>query len=104
MLSRENYLFGYTRSKPSQGSVPDGPALASDFGFCFQCQASSSLVLRRPVETTRVTGHLEYQDSPTDIISVLFDYAESGLPLVAAIVTAIHSRPSQALRPSLFSR
>src|SRR5271156_161126 len=42
MLSRENHLFGSTRSKPSQGSVPVGPVLASDSSFCFQCQVGSS--------------------------------------------------------------
>jgi hypothetical protein len=26
----------------------------SDFSFCFQCQAGSSLVLRRPIEITRL--------------------------------------------------
>jgi hypothetical protein len=52
MLARENHLFGCPRSKPSQSSVPTGLALASDFGFCFQCQAGSSLVLRRPIEIT----------------------------------------------------
>ncbi len=26
--------------------------LASDFGFCFQCKAGSSLVVRRSIETT----------------------------------------------------
>jgi hypothetical protein len=60
MLARENYLFGCTRSKPSQSSVPAGLTLASDFAFCFQCQAGSSLVLRRPIETTRVTGHVVF--------------------------------------------
>src|SRR5271156_3293411 len=59
MLARENHLFGCTRSKPSQGSVPAGLTLASDFGFCFQCQAGSSLVLRRPIETTQLTRHVE---------------------------------------------
>jgi hypothetical protein len=37
---------GCTRSKPSQGSVPAGLTLASDFSFCFQCKVGSSLVLR----------------------------------------------------------
>src|SRR5450631_3821131 len=54
MLPQENYLFGCTRSKSSQGSVPAGLALASDFSFCFQCKVGSSLVLRRPIETTRL--------------------------------------------------
>jgi hypothetical protein len=49
-------MFGCTRSILSQSSVPAGPALASDSGFCFQCQAGSSLVLRRPIEITRQTG------------------------------------------------
>jgi DNA-binding winged helix-turn-helix (wHTH) protein/tetratricopeptide (TPR) repeat protein len=52
MLALENHLFGCTRSKPSQCSVPASLTLASDFGFCFQCQALSSLVLRRPIEIT----------------------------------------------------
>jgi len=57
MLPREIYLFGFTTTKPSQGSVPAGVTLASDFGFCFQFQKGSSLVLRRPIEITAVTGH-----------------------------------------------
>src|ERR1700722_6959089 len=52
MLPRVTHLFGCTRSKPSQGSVPVGLALASDFGFCFLCKVGSSLVLRRPIEIT----------------------------------------------------
>ena len=58
MLAREKHLFGCTRSKPSHSSVPAGLILAGEFGICFQCQAGSSLVLRRPIEITRVTGHL----------------------------------------------
>jgi hypothetical protein len=54
MLGQENHLFGGARSKPSQSSVPDGPTLASDFGLSFQRQAASSLVLRPPIEITRV--------------------------------------------------
>jgi hypothetical protein len=57
MLARENHLFGCTRSKPSQGSVPAGLTLMSDFSFCFQCQADSSLVLRRPIEITAFIRH-----------------------------------------------
>jgi hypothetical protein len=53
MLPRENHLLGGTRPKVSQGSVPAGLTLASGFDFCFQCQGDSSLVLRRPIETTR---------------------------------------------------
>ncbi len=41
-----------TRSKPSQGSVPADLTLASDFSFCLQHRVASSLVLRRPIETT----------------------------------------------------
>jgi hypothetical protein len=52
MLQRENHLFGCTRPKTNQDSFPAGLAVASDFGFCFQCQAGSSLVLRRPSEIT----------------------------------------------------
>jgi hypothetical protein len=53
-------MFGCTQSTPSQSSVPAGLTLASDSGFCFQCQAGSSLVLRRPIEITRVTGQAAY--------------------------------------------
>jgi hypothetical protein len=52
MLPRKNCLFGCTRSKPSQGSVPAGLARASDFGSCLQYKVASSLVLLRPIETT----------------------------------------------------
>jgi len=57
MLPRENHLFGCTRSKLSQDSVPVGLALASEFSFCLQCQVGSSLVLHRPIESTRVIGN-----------------------------------------------
>jgi len=60
MLARENHPFGCARLKPSQASVPVGLTLASDFSFCFQCQAGFNLVLRRPIEPTRVTGHVPY--------------------------------------------
>ena len=59
MLPRENHLFGCARRKPSHGSVPVGLALASDFSFCFQCKVGSSLVLRRPIEITAVTGQVK---------------------------------------------
>jgi len=59
MLARENHLFGCTRSKPSQGSVPAGLTLASDFSFCFQCQAGPSLVLHRPIEITAFIVQVE---------------------------------------------
>ena len=59
MLPLENHLFGFTRSKPSQGSVPAGLIPASDFSFCFQYQVGSSLVLRRPIEITAVIGHVD---------------------------------------------
>jgi hypothetical protein len=35
LLPRENYAFGCIRSKRSQGSVPAGQTLVSDFGFFF---------------------------------------------------------------------
>jgi hypothetical protein len=54
MVARENHLFGSARSKPSQSGVPGGLTLAGDFSLCFQCQAGSSLVLRRPIEITRL--------------------------------------------------
>jgi hypothetical protein len=60
MLARESPLFGCTRPKPSQGSVPVGLTLASDFGFCFQCKVGSSLVLRRPIETTSLIGKVKF--------------------------------------------
>ena len=56
LLPRKNQLFSRARSKPSQGSVPAGLTLASNFSFCFQCQVDSSVVLRRPIESTGVTG------------------------------------------------
>jgi hypothetical protein len=62
VLGQENRRFGGARSQPSQSSVPDGPTLASEFGFSLQCQAGSSSVLRRPIEITRVTGHSELAD------------------------------------------
>src|SRR5271156_3958353 len=55
MLPREYRLFGCTRPKPRQGSVPAGLTLASDSGLCFQCKGGSSLVLRRPIEITALT-------------------------------------------------
>jgi len=58
MLPRRTYLFGRTRSKPSQGSVPTDLTLASDFSLCFHCKLDSNGVLRPPIETTRVAGHL----------------------------------------------
>jgi hypothetical protein len=58
-LARESHLFGCARLKPRQGSVPARLTLASYFSFCFQCQAGSSLVLRRPIETTVLIRHLQ---------------------------------------------
>src|SRR5271156_3287719 len=57
MLPRDCHLIGCLRPEPSQGCVPAGLTLAVDFGFCFQCQVGSSLVLRRPIEITRLIGH-----------------------------------------------
>ena len=56
MLPQENHTFCCTLPKSNQGSVSAGLTLASDFSFCFQCQAGSGLLLRRPIEITRVTG------------------------------------------------
>jgi hypothetical protein len=56
MLARENHLFGRARLKPSQGCVPAAVTLTSDLGICFQYQAGSILVLRRPIEITALTG------------------------------------------------
>jgi hypothetical protein len=64
MLPPEIHLFGRTRSKPGQGSVLDGLALASDFGFCFQCQVSSRFVLHRPIEITALTGQVSFCSEP----------------------------------------
>ena len=36
------HLFGCTRAKPSQRSVPADLTLASDFSLCFQCKMGSS--------------------------------------------------------------
>jgi hypothetical protein len=70
MLARENNLLGSTRSNPSQSSVPAGLTLASDFSFCFQCQEGSSLVLRRPIETTALTRNStdSVQSGPEDYV------------------------------------
>ncbi len=70
MLARENQLFGCGRLKPSQGSVPASLTLTSDFGFCFQCQEGSSLVLRRPIEITALITHLA-QRPARDTLSTL---------------------------------
>ena len=67
MVPRENHLFGGAGPEPSQDRVPDGLTLAGDFGFCFQCQAGFTLVLRRPIEITRVTGHLPYSNFASTI-------------------------------------
>jgi hypothetical protein len=58
VFPRESHLFGSTRSKLSQSGVPAGLTLTSNFSFCFQCQAGSSLALHRPIEITAVTGKL----------------------------------------------
>jgi hypothetical protein len=60
IFPRENHVFGCTRTKASQSSVPSGLNLASDFGFRFQCQAGSSLALRRPIEITDVIGQRRF--------------------------------------------
>src|SRR5271163_2842433 len=70
MLERESHLFDCTRSKPIQSSLPAGLTLASDFGFCFQCKVGSSLVLRPPIEITRVTGHLVLRDQDAGCPSI----------------------------------
>ena len=57
MLPRENHLFAFTWTKPSQGSIPAGLIPVSDFGFCFQCQPGSSVVLRPPIEITAFIRH-----------------------------------------------
>jgi hypothetical protein len=59
MLPQENRLFGCAWPEPSQGSVPAGLALASDFSFCFQYKVGSSLVLRRPIEITALIGNYD---------------------------------------------
>jgi hypothetical protein len=59
MLAPEIHPFGRTRSNLSRSSFPAALILASDFGFCFQCQASSRIVSRRPIEITALTGHAD---------------------------------------------
>jgi hypothetical protein len=61
MLAGEHHLFGCARLKPSQGSVPAGLTLTSDLRICFHRQAGSSLVLRRPIETTALTGPVVFE-------------------------------------------
>jgi len=58
MLAPEIHPFSRTRSKASRSSVPAGLTLTSNFGFCFQYQADSSLVLHRPIEIARVIGQM----------------------------------------------
>jgi hypothetical protein len=60
MLAGENHLFACARLKPSQGSVPAGLTLSSGLRIYFQCQAGSSLVLRRPIEIAALIRHLTY--------------------------------------------
>jgi hypothetical protein len=55
---RRSDLFGCPRSKPSQGGVPADLAERAFLGFVFNCKAGPSWVLRRPVETTAVTGQM----------------------------------------------
>jgi hypothetical protein len=55
-LLRENHPSSFTWTKPSPGSVPAGLTLGSGVSFCFQCQGRSSLVLRRPIDITALTG------------------------------------------------
>src|SRR5271167_4527891 len=57
MLPWEDHLIGFTWTRPSQASVLSELTFASDFGFCFQCKVGWGLVLRRPIETTRLTRH-----------------------------------------------
>ncbi len=46
------------KPKPNQDSISAGLTLASDFSLCFQCQRGSSVVLRRPIESTALIGTL----------------------------------------------
>ena len=64
-LRGRTIMFGCTRSIPSQSSVPAGLTLASDSGFCFQCQAGSNLVLHRPIEITAVIGEVKFHSTWT---------------------------------------
>ena len=59
MLPLENYLFSATGPKPGQDTIPAGVTLAGEFGFCLQRQVGSSLVLRRPIEITALTGDMK---------------------------------------------
>ena len=56
-FSGRSDLFGCTRSKPSQGSVPD-LTLAGDFSFGFRCKVGSSSALHRPIEITALIVHV----------------------------------------------
>src|SRR5208337_3679030 len=49
-------LFGCTRSKPSQCSVPADLTLARGVSLCFHCKLGPCSVLRRPIATTRLIG------------------------------------------------
>ena len=56
MLPRQNHPFGWFAQ--NLGSVPAPLTLVGDFSFCFQCAEGVSLVLHRPIETTRITGQV----------------------------------------------
>jgi hypothetical protein len=59
ILPPEIHTFCCNVPKPNQGNVSGGLTLASHFNDCFQCQRGSSLVLRRPIESTAETGQVE---------------------------------------------
>jgi hypothetical protein len=61
MLSpRKSDPFGCTRLKPKQGSFPADSNPNPRFSLCFQYKSGSTSVLLRPIESTRITGHVPY--------------------------------------------
>jgi len=67
MLPQEDDRFGCSRSRPSQGSVRGGLTLASRFDLCCHCKVGSRLVLRRPIETTRLTRQVDAHLNPPSL-------------------------------------
>jgi hypothetical protein len=56
MLPRENYLFGCTRSKSNQSSVPADLTIASDFSFVFNARWVRAKCCVDPLRPRRYTA------------------------------------------------
>ena len=56
----EDRICRAAQSEPRQGSVPFHLTFANDLQLLMPVQVGFHLVLRRPIETTRLIGHLDY--------------------------------------------